>query len=217
MSSNATIPDLLALGLLWLGYFVLHSLFASLWLKSRVAMRWPELMPYYRLLFNSLALLLLLPPLGLMWLLAGEPLWRYEGIWDALRFALMGLAVAGFLWSLRYYDGREFMGLRQLQENLHQIEDQEHLHISPLHRFVRHPWYSLGLVLVWTQEMDPARLVSALLISAYLVAGSLLEERKLLVYHGERYRRYRQRVPGLIPLPHRHLSREEARRLLEEG
>jgi protein-S-isoprenylcysteine O-methyltransferase Ste14 len=202
--------------LLWLAYFLLHSLFASLWLKTRVAARWPDLMPFYRLAFNAQALVLVLPPLGLMWWLSTEPLWRYEGICNITRFTLMGLALAGFAWSLRYYDSREFLGLRQLQDQLHQIEDQEHLHISPLHRFVRHPWYSLGLVLVWTQEMDLARLVSALLISGYLFVGSLLEERKLLVYHGERYQRYRQRVPGLIPMPHRYLTRQEAEKLLAD-
>jgi protein-S-isoprenylcysteine O-methyltransferase Ste14 len=204
------------LGLLWLGYFLLHSLFASLWLKARVAARWPGLMPYYRLSFNTLAMVLILPPLALMWQLGGEPLWQYQGIMDLLRFALMGLALAGFAWSLRFYHGGEFIGLRQLRENLHQIEDQERLHISPLHRFVRHPWYSLGLVLIWTQEMDAARLTSALMMTGYLVLGSLLEERKLRVYHGERYRRYQQRVPGLIPLPHRYLTRKQAEELLED-
>jgi methanethiol S-methyltransferase len=208
--------ELLLLGLLWLAYFVIHSVAASLWLKSHIARRWPELMPGYRIAFNAAATLLLLPPLMLMWSLAGEPLWRYEGAGDWLRFALMGLAAGGFLWSLGYYDGMEFLGLRQLRENLHEIEDQERLHISPLHRFVRHPWYSLGLVLVWTQEMDEARLLSSLLITAYLLVGSRLEENKLRAYHGERYQRYRERVPGLIPFPGRYLSRSQAARLLEE-
>ncbi len=209
-------PYLILLGLLWLIYFGLHSLFASLWLKSRVAARWPNLMPRYRLLFNLLALLLLVPPLVLMWRLGGEPLWRYQDFGDVLRFTLMGLAMAGFIWSLRYYDGREFIGLRQLRQGLRQIEDQERLQLSPLHRFVRHPWYSLGLVLVWTQEMDPARLLSACMVSGYLIIGSMLEERKLLVYHGQRYQRYRDRVPGLVPLPHRFLTREQATSLLRE-
>ena len=217
MSGNATTPELILLALLWLAYFLFHSLCASLWLKARVAAHRPGLMPYYRLAFNALALLLILPPLALMWRLGGEPLWHYPVIGDLLRFGLMGLALAGFLWSLRFYDGSEFIGLRQLRENLRQIEDQERLHISPLHRFVRHPWYSLGLVLIWTQEMDAARLTSALMMTGYLVLGSLLEERKLRVYHGERYRRYQQRVPGLIPLPHRYLTRAQAEQLLDEA
>jgi len=204
----------LLLGLLWLAYFALHSLAASLWLKSRVAEHFPAVMPGYRLSFNLLASLLLLPPLGLMWWLAGEPLWRYQGVWNVLRILLMLLALAGFAWSLRYYDGREFLGVKQLREGLRDIRDQERLQISPLHRFVRHPWYSLGLVLIWCQEMDGARLLSALLVSGYLVVGSRLEERKLMVYHGDRYLRYRARVPGLIPSPWRWLTKVEAERLL---
>ena len=202
------------LGLLWVAYFALHSLLASLWLKSRIAGRWPGLMPWYRLLFNALALLLLLPPAAMLWWLGDAPLWRYEGIWNWLRYGMMGLAAAGFIWSLRYYDGREFFGLRQLKEGLHEIEDQERLQISPMHRFVRHPWYSLLLVLIWTQEMDPARLVTALLISGYLWLGSWLEERKLVVYHGAPYQRYCERVPGLIPRPGRYLTREEAEKIV---
>ena len=208
--------NLSLLGLLWLSYFALHSLFASLWLKSRVSLRWPGLMPGYRLMFNLLALLLLIPPLAMMGWLDGEPLWRYGALGDLLRFTFMGLAIAGFAWSLHFYDGREFIGIRQLKQGLRDIEDQERLHISPLHRFVRHPWYALGLILVWTQEMDAARLVSAGMITGYLVIGSLLEERKLMIYHGVRYQRYRERVPGLVPLPHRYLTRDEAVRILEE-
>ncbi|MEJ2692191.1 MAG: hypothetical protein P8166_03810 [Candidatus Thiodiazotropha sp.] len=208
--------ELALLGLVWLLYFVLHSLLASLWLKSRVHNRWPGLMPTYRLLFNSLSLLLLLPPLALAWRLAGDPLWTYGEVGNGIRFALMGSAVAAFVWSLRYYDGREFIGLRQWSNGSREIEDQERLRISPLHRFVRHPWYSLGLVLIWTQEMDPARLLSALMITGYLLLGSRLEERKLLIYHGTRYRHYRQQVPGLIPHPNRYLTRTAAERLLKE-
>lgn len=212
--SSASPLSLALLGLLWVGYFALHSLLASLWLKSRVAARWPGLIPGYRLLFNALALLLLAPPAAMLWWLRGDPLWRFEGVWNLLRYGLMALAVVGVLWSLRYYDGLEFLGLRQLRKGLRAIEDQERLHISPLHRFVRHPWYSLLLVLLWSQEMDPARLVSAVLISGYLWLGSRLEERKLLIYHGASYQRYMARVPGLIPRPGRYLTRAQAEKIL---
>jgi steroid 5-alpha reductase family enzyme len=94
------------------------------------------------------------------------------------------------------------------------VEDQERFHLSPLHRWVRHPWYFLGLVIVWTRDMSAAMFVSALFITAYFAIGSRLEERKLLVYHGERYRRYRERVAGLVPLPWKMLSRAEAGELL---
>lgn len=61
--------------------------------------------------------------------------------------------------------------------------------------------------------MDEARLVSTLCITLYLWLGSLLEERKLLAFHGDAYARYSERVPGLVPWPGRSLSEDEARTL----
>jgi protein-S-isoprenylcysteine O-methyltransferase Ste14 len=199
----------------WGLYCGLHSLLASLAAKTWIARRWPQWLPVYRLVYNGLALLLLLPLLTLLALWRGPSLWTWSGPWAWVANGLALLAVAGFIWSLRYYDGAEFLGLRQWREGVQRLEDQERFALSPLHRFVRHPWYSLGLVLVWTRDMDPALLVSALMISFYLFIGSRLEEQRLLLCQGEVYRRYRALVPGLIPSPWRYLSRAEAAALLE--
>jgi len=197
----------------WLGYFLIHSLLASLWAKRRVAARWPNLMPAYRLFFNLAAVLLLAPPLWLTYRWQGPWLWRWEGPWWWLANALAVVALGLFWWSLRYYDSGEFIGLKQWRDQERRVEDQERLHISPLHRWVRHPWYSLGLVLVWTRDMNAAFLWTAIVITLYFIIGSRLEERKLMTYHGRAYRRYRAQVPGLIPHPWRHLSRQEAETL----
>ena len=61
--------------------------------------------------------------------------------------------------------------------------------------------------------MGAATLLSSVMITVYFIIGSHLEEKKLLVYHGDTYRRYMARVPGLIPLPWKSLSAEEADRL----
>jgi protein-S-isoprenylcysteine O-methyltransferase Ste14 len=82
---------------------------------------------------------------------------------------------------------------------------------------VRHPWYFFGLVLIWTRDMSVTMLLSSTLITLYFVVGSWLEEKKLLVYHGDIYRRYMARVPGLIPLPWKFLTAEEAEALLKQS
>lgn len=202
--------DALLLAVAWGAYFAIHSIAASLGLKHHIAARWPKLMPAYRLLFNALALLLLLVPVALMYQLKGEYLWQWSGPGAWLTNGLALLAMLGFLWSLSYYDGMEFFGLRQWRGDVRTVEDQESFRISPLHRFVRHPWYALALVLIWTRDMDAAMLLSAVLITLYFVIGSRLEEGKLMAYHGEVYRRYRAQVPALIPLPWRYLSKAEA-------
>ena len=193
--------DFLLLAGCWLIYFIIHSTLASLGMKHWVAARWPRFMPVYRLAFNALATVLIIPPMILMYNLHGPWLWQWNGFAAWLANGLAVLALLGFFWSLRYYDGMEFFGVRQWRAGIRTVEDQERFHISPLHRFVRHPWYSLALVLIWTRDMDAAFLVTAVAATLYFIVGSRMEEHKLVQYHGEIYRRYREQVPGVIPLP----------------
>jgi protein-S-isoprenylcysteine O-methyltransferase Ste14 len=207
--------DMALLLFCWIGYFALHSILASLAVKRRVAATRPDLIPYYRLVFNILAVLLLLPILWLTYRDSGPMLWRWQGIAAWLANGLALAAIFGFWLSLKSYDMQEFLGFRQLKFHIRRIEDQEHFHLSRFHRYVRHPWYFFGLVMVWTRDMSAATLLSSMVITLYFIVGSRLEEKKLLVYHGDTYRRYMARVPGLIPLPWKSLTAEEAEALLK--
>lgn len=214
-----SLPDLhwALISLAWLGYFLIHSLLASLWAKRQIARYRPQWLPAYRLAYNALALVLLVPPLWLSYSERGPWLWQWSGLGAWLANGLAFLAVLGLVYTLRWYRGADFLGLTQWRGRLQAVTDQEAFHLSPLHRWVRHPWYSLGLVLIWTRDMNAALLITAVLMTLYFIVGSRLEEEKLIAVHGDRYRRYRQLVPGLIPSPWRHLSPEEARALLAAG
>lgn len=205
---------LLLLAVLWILYLAMHSFLASLTVKRWVAVRWPSSIPRYRLTFNAIALILIVPLLWSTMHSAEPPLWRWTGVWAWIANGLTLLAVAGFIFSLRYYDMAEFLGLRQWRRQERSVLDQEHLQISPLHRFVRHPWYFMLLVVIWTRDMDAARLVAVGLVTLYLILGSALEDRKLALYHGDAYRLYRARVPSLVPLPWRRLTQAEAEALV---
>ena len=170
-------------------------------------------MPAYRLCFNGLATFLLIPPLWLSFTLPGPLFWQWSGAFWWVANSLALLALMGVVWSMQDYDSGEFLGIRQWRDQEMSVEDQEGFHVSPLHRFVRHPWYSLSMVLIWTRDMDLAFFTTAVVITIYFVIGARLEERKLIIYHGEKYRRYRELVPGLFPLPWRYLSTDQAKEL----
>ncbi|MFN3397504.1 MAG: methyltransferase family protein, partial [Sulfurimicrobium sp.] len=153
----------------------------------------------------------------LMYRAPGPALWRWDGAAAWLANGLALAALLGFLRTLKFYDMQEFLGLRQWQRHTRRVEDLEHFHLSPFHRFVRHPWYSFGLVLIWTRDMNLAFFVSSVMMTLYFVIGSYLEEKKLLVYHGEVYQRYMARVPGLLPLPWKSLSAAEAAELVKKS
>jgi methanethiol S-methyltransferase len=211
--TDSTYRDMVLLAVCWIAYFAVHSTLASLAIKRKVAAAWPGLMPYYRLTFNVVASLLILPIIWLTYHNPGQMLWRWQGAAAWLANGLALAALVCFWVSLRHYDMQEFLGLRQLRHHVQKVEDQEHFHLSPFHRYVRHPWYFFGLVLVWTRDMNATTLLSSAFITLYFVIGSRLEEKKLLTYHGDTYRRYMARVPGLIPLPWKSLTAEEGRKL----
>jgi len=200
----------------FIGYFVLHSLTASLWMKQRVARCCPAVMPYYRLAFNLLATITALPLIYLAWRYPGASIWQWEGAAFYIVNTIALLALIALLYSIRLYDMSEFMGLRQAGGQVKEVHDQEHFHLSPFHRFVRHPWYFLILVLIWTRDLSANQLLIYSLVTLYLLVGSRLEERKLIAYHGNVYREYRKRVAGLFPLPWKILSRHQAEQLLQK-
>jgi len=216
MSVDPVIRDAILLAILWLAYSAFHSLLASLKVKGWVCEHWPDFMPVYRLTFNFIAIVLLAFPLWVLYTGHKTMIWQFDGWLSWLMNGLAVLTIIGFMISLRYYDGQEFLGLRQLRDGEKSIEDQENLHLSPFHRYVRHPWYSFALVLIWTRPMDSLMLVSAVFLTLYFFLGSRLEEKKLKSYYGDVYKNYINRVPGLIPLPWKYLSQAEADALIHE-
>lgn len=199
-----------ALGVGWAAYLALHSLLATLRLKRWVQTHWPQAMPWYRLAYNTLAIALLLPLLWAKDHWPGPLLWQWEGAWVWVRYGVNAGLLLGVLASLRDYNLGEVAGLRQARKRIMAVEDQERFRLGVLHRFVRHPWYALALLYIWSRDFNGAFLVTAVCWTVYLVVGSRLEEGRLSRVFGEPYRRYRQKVPGLLPLPWRWLNAKEA-------
>jgi protein-S-isoprenylcysteine O-methyltransferase Ste14 len=201
---------LLALAIAWMAYFTVHSVMAGTRFKSWLAHRSPSLGASYRLFYNLTASASLLIPLGLVVALSGPPLVELP---NSVKWALDGLAlvaVAAFVWSLKGYDLGRFAGTQRNEVPQH---DGSALALSGFNRYVRHPWYALGLVIIWTRPLDGAWLVSAFIMTAYFFIGTRLEEHKLIERFGDAYRQYQARVPMFFPRPGAVLSPDEAHRL----
>ncbi len=55
------------------------------------------------------------------------------------------------------------------------------------------------MLLIWAGQMDVSTIIVNIILTAYLVIGTLLEERKLVREFGEEYRAYQKRVSMFIP------------------
>jgi protein-S-isoprenylcysteine O-methyltransferase Ste14 len=184
-------------------YAVVHSLLASLGVKSWIQQRFgPGVDQWYRLAYNVFALLSGLPILALLYFLPDQPLYQIPFPWILLTVLgqLVGavIIVVGILQT----DAWHFIGLRQIIQS---DKNQKSEMVSHgLYSRVRHPLYTGGLLLIWLVPTMTLNLLTIfILFTIYLVLGAKLEEKRLLEEFGDEYQAYQARVPMLLPFPRR--------------
>lgn len=149
-------------------------------------------------LLASLALALLL----WQWQPIPAVVWQIGDPWIAA--AVTGLSLAGWLFALTstfLINHFELFGLHQVTRNLAGRPTPAPHFLTPLfYKVVRHPLY-LGLIIAFwaAPTMTVGHLLFAAGTTAYILVGIALEEHDLIDLFGEEYRRYRDRVPMLIP------------------
>lgn len=178
--------------------FLLFALLHSLLALPRVK-DWLRRLPWYRLTYNLFALALL----GWMMLAwqSTSVLYLVPGIANLIMQGLQLVLLLAMLLCLRQTGLRGFLGLSR-EEN-----SDGTLCTSGCYALVRHPLYLLGILFFLLNPVMTTRwLTLTVLSTAYMLFGAVLEERRLLLRHGERYADYQRSVPFLLPPLHRRSS-----------
>jgi len=159
---------------------------------------------YYRLTYNVLSLLTLLPLLVITWIDRGDVVFAWSGWTVLIRLFLFLGAMVCFLGGAKGYDLQNFLGLKQIREGRESLLMGDHQSFSEagVFGFLRHPWYLGTFLFVWSifGTYYEKNFACVLILSCYLVLGTYLEERKILAEHGDMYRAYQARVSMFFPV-----------------
>lgn len=157
---------------------------------------------FYRLFFNLVALVTLIPVIVYQHSIQTEAFFNWDGYLRFIQVTFITLGIVLFLLGAKKYDARRFFGITQLNEehSTKSLNATGELDITGIHRLIRHPWYTGLLLVLWARPLDPSTLIINSVFSIYLVIGSRLEERKLVMEFGEAYRQYQRNVSMLLPL-----------------
>lgn len=181
----------------WAVYVVLHSVLASLTIKKFFKKKLGTYFKHYRLAYTIFAFA------GFVLVVWFQASIRSADIFKPFLFTnIAGVIVtAAGLTIMLICIKKYFMGLSGLR-SLVQEENYSELHISGIHRYVRHPLYLGTFLFIWGLFIvfpTLSLLISNSVITIYTLIGIKLEEKKLVLEFKEQYKAYQKTVPKLIP------------------
>jgi len=179
-------------------YCILHSILADPFLLEDIYHKW-----WYRGFYVTQSIYLLFPAFY-FYVRLPEDEFFYPGF-PANVFLRMGFVFALLfgIYTAKFYDNASFLGLKQLRlylnKSIREYDVHRQFSTDGALKYVRHPYYFSGLLLLWSRPLYVKDLVLNIIFTLYFIIGSFNEERKLKRIYGQKYIDYCRHVPMLIP------------------
>ena len=179
----------------WLIYFYMHSLLAATSVKDFFAKQFNiKSARTYRIGYNILGLVGILLLFYFQFIIPSTFLFKPTLITNGISFGLMLIGLIIMMVSIRNYDWKSFIGIRE--------EKNYALVIAGMNKYVRHPLYSGTMLFVMGYFIGQPyfkNLFLMVLMWIYLAIGIIYEERKLVKLYGDVYKNYQRNVKKMIP------------------
>ena len=192
----------LLITLIWIAYCSLHSYLISIRFTKLMMRTLKSYYAFYRLFYVLISIVLLFPVIHYTSQLKSDIIIAYHPPWSLFRYALLVCSLGMFLKAFIFdYDAMSFFGLRQISDFSKKkiISAGQGIKKSGLLGIVRHPMYFAVILFLWCQTFRLSDIVANIVLTAYIIIGTRLEERKLVLEFGDSYVQYQREVPMLIP------------------
>jgi methanethiol S-methyltransferase len=190
-----------------LGMLILFALQHSIMARPAFKKWWTTLIPEpiersTYVLLSSICMILLF----IYWQPMGGVVWSVDseiGYWILNSISLLGFGIV--LISTFLINHFDLFGLRQVWMN---FTGRKYTHLpfkTPFfYQYVRHPLYLGWMIAFWAAPvMTLAHFIFAAICTGYMLTAIRFEERDLIQVFGEKYIRYKQVAPMLIPFTRR--------------
>ena len=189
--------DHVILAILWIIYCVLHSILAATSLKKKLQNRFGKNYKFYRLFYTIFSFVFLI---WLIYFQINMQTYQFYELGFGILITGLILSFLGMILMIICI-GKYFVSLSGLRSLVQESPSSE-LMIKGIHKHVRHPLYLGTFAFIWGLFLllpYLSLLISNTIITIYTLIGIGLEERKLELEFGEKYRQYMSEVPKLLP------------------
>jgi protein-S-isoprenylcysteine O-methyltransferase Ste14 len=196
--------------LIFFSFACIHSITTSIWLKHACGNLIGDIFVrgYYRAFYNALSFvtvaiaffLIARVPDGELWTAPAWLMWPMHGI----QIAAMVFGAQAF----KHLDVCEFMGFKQVWKYITRREvsgdidglTRQGLVTTGVYGIVRHPLYLAGIIIFTINpHFTLNTFTTAVLADIYFLFGMIIEERRFVKIFGAEYRKYKERIPMMIP------------------
>jgi protein-S-isoprenylcysteine O-methyltransferase Ste14 len=187
--------------LLWILWCTLHSTLVATTVTNYMRKKLGDRNRFYRVFYNTVSLVTLVPVVYYSSSIRQAPVFRWEGQLVIVKYLLLVTSIYLFIAGGRHYSLAQLLGIHQIKTGRtdRTLSEYDRLDTSGILSMIRHPWYTAGILMVWATDLSLLTFLINIVISAYFVIGTILEERKLLLEFGEKYREYQKNVSMFIP------------------